>query len=37
MFALHCIADATGGFLAARFMTTLTGVGLLVALVALML
>ena len=37
LFALHCIADATRGFLAARFMTTLTGLGLLVALVALML
>ncbi|QTN27168.1 hypothetical protein HZ993_17960 [Rhodoferax sp. AJA081-3] len=37
LFALHCMAEATRGFLAARFMTTLTGLGLLVAVVALML
>lgn len=37
LFVLHCMAEATREFMAARFMTTLTGLGLLVAVVALML
>lgn len=37
LFALHCMAEATREFMAARFMTTLTALGLLVAVVALML
>jgi hypothetical protein len=37
LFVLHCMAEATREFMAARFMTTLTGLGLVVAVVALML
>lgn len=37
LFALHCIADAMRGFVAARFMTTLVGVAAILAAAALML
>lgn len=32
LFALYCMADTTRGFMATRFMTTLIGLALLVAL-----
>lgn len=35
LFALHCMADAMRGFMAARFMTTLLGVALLIGIAAL--
>ena len=34
LFALYCMADATRGFMAARFMTTLLALTLLVAIAA---
>ena len=35
LFALYCIADVTRGFMAARLITTLLGIALLVAIVSL--
>jgi hypothetical protein len=35
LFALHCMAEATRGFMAARFVTTLIGFVVLVAVAAL--
>ncbi|MES2583080.1 MAG: hypothetical protein V4627_10215 [Pseudomonadota bacterium] len=35
LFALHCMAEATRGFMAARFITTLIGFALLIAVAAL--
>ncbi len=34
-FALQCMAESTRGFLAARFMTTMIGVAVLIAMAAL--
>ena len=34
LFALHCMAEATRGFMAARFVTTLLGVALLIGILA---
>ena len=35
LFALHCVAESVRGFMAARFVTTLMGVALLIGLAAL--
>ena len=35
LFALQCMAETTGGFLAARFVTTMVGVAVLIGVAAL--
>ncbi len=37
LFALHCMAEATRGFMVNRFMTTLLGVALLIGIAAMVL
>lgn len=34
LFALHCVVESIRGFMAARFVTTLLGVALLIGIVA---